>query len=179
MKTVRFVLIVGIVLGVLGSSVGVLAQAATPDTMAPVFVTGTEQWVSEWSERTTTSEGSLTVIEGVGLTGIWEASDPRLSGTATYAATYDRFESAGFEVEASSRVVVNDGGRWVGTSTALSTAPETSPQTNTDTVLLRGEGAYEGLTAYVVVDSTTDPATFVAGVFPGDMPAQPPLPASE
>lgn len=39
--------------------------------------------------------------------------------------------------------------------------------------IMHGENAYEGLTAYVVVDEESGPITFSAVIFPGDMPTPP------
>lgn len=62
----------------------------------------------------------------------------------------------------------NDEGRWVGTATAFATYTF-----NTDTVVLHGEGAYEGLTAYVLMDGSTEPPKIQAAIFAGEMPPVP------
>ena len=41
------------------------------------------------------------------------------------------------------------------------------------TVVLHGEGAREGLTAYFVLDWSAEPHTLTAAMFPGEMPPFP------
>ena len=147
-----------------GSAVGVAAQ---DDPTAPALVTGTVALVSDTNGSSSLVDGAL-VIEGTGSVNTWEASDPRLSGSSTYTGNWQRYNAAGFQVEAATRVLENDAGRWVGTATALA-----GHNFNTDTVILHGEGAYEGLTAYVLMDWHTDPTTFTAAIFAGEMPAFP------
>lgn len=40
-------------------------------------------------------------------------------------------------------------------------------------MIMHGQEAYEGLTAYVVVDEESGPISFSAVIFPGDMPEPP------
>ena len=40
----------------------------------------------------------------------------------------------------------------------------------TSTNIMSGEDASEGLTAYVVVDEASEPVSFSAATFPGEMP---------
>jgi hypothetical protein len=154
---------------------GVPAGAQSPapaaaDPMAPATVTGIERSTGSMGLGTTTYDRGVTRIEGATSTGVWEASDPRLSGEVTYVGNWHRYSTApAFQVEAASRVVVNEGGGWVGTATALAG----DKVGNYDTVVLTGEGAYAGLTAYVLMDWTKDPATFVGAIFPGEMPSPP------
>jgi hypothetical protein len=155
-----------------GSAVGVAAQDEAADPMAPAYVTGTVASGGGGSQGTTTSADGFTRIDGYESTNLWEASDPRLNGTAFYTGNWQRYGAAGFQVEAGTRVLENDGGRWVGTTTALARGG-----VNTDTVVLHGEDAYDGLTAYVLMDWTSSPTSFVAAIFPGEMPPFPELPA--
>ena len=59
------------------------------------------------------------------------------------------------QVEAGVWELVNDAGAWVGTSSKVTA--DAGPA-NADTVLLVGEGVFEGLAAYLVVDFIVDPA---------------------
>jgi hypothetical protein len=45
-----------------------------------------------------------------------------------------------------------------------------------DKVILSGDGAYEGLSAYLLIDWSSTPADFIGAIFPGEMP---PFPASD
>ena len=71
---------------------------------------------------------------------------------------------------ASTYVLVNPDGRWVGSgsSTALSSGDLH------EMVVLRGEDAYDGLTATVLIENDfSSPATFVGVIFPGEPPKVP------
>ena len=103
----------------------------------------------------------------------WEASDPRLTGDVSYTGRWLMNDVGSVQVEANHRILVNDGGRWVGNSTAFM-GPTIG---NIDTVVLTGEDGYAGLTAYVSIDWGKDPATFVGVIIPAEMPA-PPVPAT-
>jgi hypothetical protein len=121
-----------------------------------------------------------------GLTFEWVASDPRLSGNVTTRARgrtfppdFEAYGGAPPAVFVTARTyeVVNDGGRWVGTATGLDmTEPEDIVM---DTVMLSGEGDYDGLTAYLLVDGDPnwDAPTFSGLLFPGPMPSPPAVPA--
>ena len=165
MRTLRLSLVGAVILVLLGGTSGV--AAAQDDPMAPASVTGsiTKTDKGPYGTVTTDEHGAMLRTGFVGIAE-WEASDPRLSGTDTYAGNWQY--SAGSSVEASTRVVENDGGRWVGTGTGL-----TNSRITTDAVIMQGEDAYEGLTAYVVIDYTTSPIEFVAAIFPGEMPPFP------
>lgn len=166
MQKHRPTFIAAIVIGLLAGSA--VAAAAQDDTMAPAYITGTVADGGGGSAGASTSADGFIRIDGYESSSRWEASDPRLSGTASYTGNWQRYGAAGFQIEAGTRVLENDGGRWVGTTTALA-----SDDLNTDTVVLHGEDAYEGLTAYVLMDWTANPTSFTAAVFPGEMPPFP------
>ena len=116
--------------------------------MAAAAVTGTERIVSNVSDGTVTTDGDTTLTDGVQFVNRWEASDPRLTGDVAYTGKWLWNEPQQVQVEANHRVLENDGGRWVGSGNAI-LGPTIG---NVDTVLLTGEGGYEGLTAYVIID---------------------------
>ena len=67
----------------------------------------------------------------------------------------------------------NDAVRWVGTGAGPSDAfaSTDTPRLNTDTVILHGEDAYVGLTAYLLIDRQFfGTATFASVIFPGELP---------
>jgi hypothetical protein len=167
MRTLRLSLMGMLTLALLGGpSAMVVAQ---DDPMAPAFVTGSITQGSPSSSGTgSIDEYGANITTGFVGPADWEASDPRLSGTETYTGNWRRFATAGFNVQASTRVVENADGRWVGTATALP-----GPDYETDTVILHGEDAYEGLTAYALIDFRVFPIEFVAAIFPGEMPPFP------
>jgi hypothetical protein len=130
-----------------GSAVGVAAQDEEADPLAPASVTGSISGNSDTSGSVTRDAG-VTITEGVGFRQTWVASDPRLSGSVVYTGNWHGYDgTGGMSVQATSVVLVNDDGRWSGAGTALSAG-----DFDMDTMILRGEGAYEGLTAYVMQD---------------------------
>ena len=165
MKGLKTSLMAAIAIGLLaGSSVGVAAQG---EPMAPAAVTGTiTPWIEE-SAGTTSSVDAATVTNGARIVSTWEASDPRLSGTTSITTNWKLFEGLRMLVEAANYSLDNEGGRWAGTATSL--LGERFGET--DTVVLHGEDAYEGLTANVVIDRAS--RTFNAAVLPGGMPEFP------
>jgi hypothetical protein len=166
-KLLKTPLATALAIGLLASPA---ATAVAQDVdMTPASVTGTTTVLVE--ENTGSRAWIDGAIRGEGLefSSTWEASDPRLSGD--FSATmnrsgYDQQEMAVFSGIA---LVENDQGRWIGTGGHLGGAE----LGETTTLLMLGEDAYAGLTAYVVVDNGVEPPTFAAAVFPGDAPAYP------
>jgi hypothetical protein len=147
--------------------------------MAPAMVTGTATYLNQVSAGGPVEilDNGATLRRGESFTHRWETSDPRLSGTSTFISNWQRYEPANLQVDQTIRVVENDDGRWVGTGTDLWGGDGLK---NTETVILHGEDAYEGLTAYVIMQwnpSSSPEATFAAAIFPGEMPPVPDLPA--
>jgi len=176
MRTLRLSLIGVFTLALLGGpSAMVVAQ---DDSMAPAMVTGTATMTSHVSNGTFEYlDNGATLESGQHFIHEWEASDPRLSGTSTFIANWQRFARANVQVDQTVRVVENGDGRWVGTGTDLWAGDGNK---NTETVILHGEDAYEGLTAYVIMSwepPGAPQASFVAAIFPGEMPPVPDLPA--
>lgn len=128
--------------------------------------------------------GPAYVEHGRTIDMTWVASDPRLSGEAR--CTGDRHinpDGSGFVTE--TFVIVNDTGRWVGTSTGLRVArppdfvigsgllpPGPGYQ---EFVLFEGEGAYDGLTAVVDIDASGGMPVVDGIVFQGALPTAPEL----
>lgn len=112
-----------------------------------------------------------------------EVDDPRLSGRVTVALNANAHQEAdGIEVvpQALSLRIENEDGTWFGSGTSLSRgrgmlAPDEA--TNLDTIVLTGMGAYEGLSAYLIMDGTASPATVEGAIFAGGLPPAPQLPA--
>ena len=175
MRTLRLGLAGVVTLTLLGGSGSVTAaQDEVPDAMAPAWVTGTVAVMSGPSGAVETSEGGVTRRDGMQAVLAWVASDARLSGTSNYTGNWASYAVTGtsfpvlFEVQAGTQVLVNDEGRWTGTVTAL---VSDSAGIDQDTVILHGEGAYEGLTAYLLMDWSSLPADLVGAIFPGEMPS--------
>ena len=168
MRTLRLTVVGTVMLALLGGLPAAVMAQSEADPMAPAAVTGTAQSYSLESPGTTSSCGDQTCIDGVRSANSWDASDTRLTGEVTYIGNWREYPGAGFQVEGATRVLENDGGRWVGTATAL-----VRDGLNSDTIVLHGQDAYEGLTAYILMDWATEPATFVGAIFAGELPQFP------
>jgi hypothetical protein len=145
-----------------------MAQEAAADPMASAAVTGTMVAATDISEGTRTVESGFVHIEGIEVMDTYEASDPRLSGEMTKTGTMHSYDG-GFSVWANSVVLDNEAGRWVGTANGFWDRSAGCAYTMT----MNGEGAYEGLTAYLVEDCGPDPITFSGVIVPGGMPPFP------
>jgi hypothetical protein len=135
-------------------------------------------------------EPTETVVDGVrevrGFVIEWDSlqlDDPRLSGRVTVALNANAVEEQdGVEIvpQALSLHIENEWGSWTGRGTSLSRgrgslAPDEA--TNLDTILLSGAGAYDGLSAYLIMDGTASPATVEGAIFAGGLPPFPDLPS--
>ncbi len=146
------------------------AATDVSETVRPALITGTVVSSDRLSGGTTRGEGIGILTEGYTSTAVWEASDERLSGEVTYAGNWLTYAVPNMTAEAGTFVLVNEGGRWVGQTTALTNE---SGIDDSDTIMFIGEDGYEGQTARVIIDWSTEPPTFSGGVIPGDWPAFP------
>ena len=146
MRRLRLTLAGTVTLALLGGLGGVVAtQDEAAEPMAPAVVTGTIFSKSHDADGTASAADGATLTEGVASTHRWNASDPRLSGTSTYTGNWLEYPAAGFQVEAATRVLENDDGRWVGTATAFvdvdrSVGPPSMPTPSSCTVKVRTKG---------------------------------------
>lgn len=169
MKGLKTTLMAAIAVGlVAGSTVGVVAQ---DDPMAPAAVTGTGPYPEEVALGSRAWEDGAMRYKDLRQNTIWEASDPRLSGAVSLTTNRTEYEQEEFFVESKTAVIENDGGRWTGQGTVLF-GEELG---ETLTLVMQGQDAYEGLTAYVVMDLPG--RTFNAAIIPGGMPEFPEPPA--
>ena len=179
MRTLRLSLAGTVICTLLGGVGGaVLAQDEEADLMAPATVTGSVSYSGGHQAGEISRVDGAVRQSGMVSTHVWEASDPRLSGREAYTKTFDHYPP-GFGVDATSRVLENDTGRWVGTGVGLERVSIADmPLLRTATVILHVEDAYEGLTAYLLLDEgTSGSATFAGVIFPGEMPPFPEMPA--
>ena len=179
MRAIKTSVISILVVGLLaGTAVGVAAQ--DEDAMAAAAVTGTASgFTQESGGSPTLLEDFAMLAEGLHLTSTWDVSDPRLSGDNAIAGNTIRYNEHRMQVGAGDATLENDGGRWVGLVTVL----EGEQLGETGTYILQGEGAYEGLTAYVVtqrIEGDPDGAqTLDAAIFPHEMTPFPEAAAAE
>ena len=175
MRTLRVCLAGTVILALPGGLGGaVLGQDEPTDPMAPARVTGTVGSGTVFVPGESTFDDGATVTEGWQASITWDASDPRLEGEVEQTGNTVEYRAfSPMYVGATTRVLVNDDGRWVGTDTGLGV-----PGVDMEFVVMHGEGAYEGLTAVVCEDWSVDPPTFAGAIIPSDkMPAFPELPA--
>jgi hypothetical protein len=168
MRTLRLSLVGMVILVLLGAPTTVVGQSPTPlDPMRAGGATITFGVVDFVSEGTSERDDTGTVRErGTHVELAFSSSDPRLSGDVTYLANLDKFGD-GSSVHTETYEVVNDDGRWFGTSQGM----EVPGLVWGDSVLLRGEGGYEGLSALLWIDGMRNEISAV--IFPGEMPPLP------
>ena len=171
MRTLRLSLagtVILVLLGGLGSVV--TAQDEPLDPMGASFWTATFTDVEPPAVAFTPGPGYDEAI-GVASEGLLEASDPRISGRWRQVMDMRRYESRepdGMPVTvwtATARLD-NDDGAWVGTFTGF-----WDGDVGREWNVLRGEGAYEGLTA--VFRWLPEEYEQEGVIFPGDLPPLP------
>jgi hypothetical protein len=150
MRKIQIPLVAAIIIGLLaGSTVAVVAQQEEVAPDAGVTVTGTWSFGGELAEGTQGSVDGVDTLEGIAEIQRWQTNDPRLSGDVTYTGHWSFFDSPDGWLTpqtATWELIGEDGGRWLGTSTGFDSAA----LGGIDTIVFTGEGAYAGLTAYIV-----------------------------
>lgn len=143
----------------------------TPDRKAAVYVTGTlgkGRWSPTPGEVTT--QDGITQTRGFAFSGLnVTSSDPRLGGVYSYVGNSDEYPG-GIKAQTGRTEIRDDVGAWVGAST------EYVANGDLETMMLTGDRAYAGLTAYLVVDWGQPDRPFTGIIFPGEMPEPPPVP---
>lgn len=172
MRTLRALLVGPVILVLmLGLVPPVVAQ--TDDMQSPATATGTLEFLEPMVEDEGTS-----LDEAVEHVHQWTSSDPRLSGTATYTGAWHLYDPPAEDCddpEATAGAVyeiVNEGGSWL-CAGVRAPIPGPSGATNVHTIVLRGAGGYEGLSAYIIVDWSVSPFAFSALITPNSVPLVP------
>jgi hypothetical protein len=164
-----------------GSVVGVAAQEEETEPSTPAVVTGNMLGVGE-----PVQEPVETVVDGVsqGRGGViagdqFEADDPRLTGSVSQAVNGDLRtvgDTPAFLLSISLRIE-NDEGAWSGPCDLLVVA---DGRRDPFACLFSGEGAYDGLSAYLVFENPEEPPNPFQGlIFEGGLPPTPELPSAE
>ena len=157
------------VLSLLGATSGAVIAAESDEAMASVTVKGQVFFTG------VASDGVMTMDEDAWRTKdteVWlrvEADDDRLDGTGSARYNSSKYPYP-LELQAGIYDFANEDGRWVGTYTAF---VEPTMGIDRDTVILSGEGAYEGLSAYLPIDWSGNSGSFIGAIFPGVMPTVP------
>ena len=187
-------------IGLLASSAVVVAAQDEP-TVEPETPTAAESAAPAATEPTTPAKVTGTLRPGGGppvqeptetvVDGVLEArgvayegdqlemDDPRLTGSASVVMNANVHKVSDFidvVAQAFQLRIENEAGSWSGMGTAFAYGGGAIPideAMNLDTVQLTGAGAYEGLTAYLTVDWTEDPAAVQGVIFAGEMPPFP------
>jgi hypothetical protein len=150
-------------------------EAATEEPLAPTSFAGRIALGDQIRPETTrTIDGRTEYRGGAWTPSIIEMSDPRLDGELTISHDRDEYSTADGVVYAGSATwrITNADGAWQGSYQGLNDGEASSPAT----VVLDGEGGYEGL--YAVWEQTPDDSGWdVHGIiFPAAPPAPPTAP---
>lgn len=157
MRAIRGIIISSLAVGLVASTaVGSAAQDGDPAGAASFTGTiGESAVVGEPTEAIV--DGELQ-IHGVEREGPIESTDPRLTGTLSRVIDFDvQRVNEGDEVAVITvqNRIVNEMGSWSGTSVGIGRmGPDVAAEEefNFHTILLTGEGAYDGLSAIVLAD---------------------------
>jgi hypothetical protein len=184
MRGIKSIIISILAVGLLaGSAVVVTAQdeEATTEPNTPAIVTGTMLGGGE-----VVQEGTNTDVDGVNqqrgfITGgrQFEADDPRLTGTITFASSGDfrTVGDTGAILISNNQRIENDKGTWSG-SCDLLVVMDGLP--DPFACLFSGDGAYDGLSAYLVFENPEQPPfPFQGLIFEGEVPPVPEAPSAE
>jgi hypothetical protein len=161
---------------VLGGTGVVIAQEPENEgaTTSPVVVTGT----LECRGGTATGEpadagASAAPVQAKVTVHEWVASDPRLSGEVAYTGTWHIYEEPSEDTGTTAAQdqaiyeIVNEGGTWLCEASRL---PDPMVPSEEHTLVFNGEGAYEGMTAYLHIDWSQAPFAFTGLILPGEAP---------
>ena len=149
-------------------AVPTLAQA---ELRGPAQVTGTSGSLDELAGGSRLWDGQKVRAEDTVVAYEWDASDPRLTGELMLKYTSHVYESDGLYLASGRSTLETADGNWVGSARYVGG----DEMEGTSTIVMEGQGPYEGLTAYVMVAMDARPITFNAGIFPGDLPEPPVL----
>jgi hypothetical protein len=193
MRGIKTTVISVLALGLLaGSAVGVAAQDEAADDMPAGPVTFSGTFEGTWppvDEGTFTFADGLELVRDEVLAGSIVTTDSRLTGAVLQAQNTDIHSASGRDQFVAPRSVSwrieNEDGAWTGQGHELhgwgSDDPHQEPHGAT-VLMLTGEGGYQGLSAYLMVDWSTwseDTLPTVDGaLFPGEAPPFPEMPAA-
>ena len=178
MRRVKATVISVLAVGLLtGSAVGVAAQDEAADPMAPNWFT----WEAQGEGPPDFSVDPATGLPV--LTVEMAATDERVSGALTLLENFAQVEDDDrYRVGSTSLRLVNDGGTWFGTQRFVggATAGPNGNDVNGNFIEMTGEGAYDGLTAFVfnVFEGLQEPPVMRGFIVPSAViPTMPEPPA--
>lgn len=171
MRTLRMSLVGAVALALLGGLGS--AGLAQDDPTEPVGIVVTlsdfahvagGDWVDEADKPYGTNYGQEHSYT-------WEATDPRLSGAATYRGNWHGYGSLDSQLEGFEWSVVNDEGSWAGTGYGIFSVGARFG--DLASVVMHGAGAYEGLTAFLTFDIAHEEDTARGLIIADEMPPFP------
>ena len=151
-----------------GSASGAAAHEEADDSVAaaPVQVTGTSAAGGCPDAGTTEDMGLFERTVGGTCLPTWRFSDERLNGTATLVANEDNYtDESGISVGTFALSIENDEGGWRMRPGFWLEFPD-APQVGAEVWVLDGEGAYDGLTAVLLVEDWTPHGFIIDGGTP-------------
>jgi hypothetical protein len=175
MKRIRTLIVAAISTGLIAlSTIGVSAQDAEVDPMAPSVVTGHFFGGCPDFGATVTASDGVTETNPTFSCQRWETNDDRLNGANVNVGNWERYPGDGFQIAAGQFNTTNDGGSWTGVWNGIAIdAADGIEQMEIDTIILTGHGAYEGLTGYILQEWSKEPVEVRGVIFPRDMPEVP------
>lgn len=142
--------------------------------MMPARISG------EWHYQELVSDGVVEMdddlvghMEGAVTRYRVTSDDPRFGGPATATGRWDGWWPPALVAMVESEWVVGTAGdTWTGSNRMAASMADEDPLNVPEQLFLDGAGAYEGLTAYVVVDHEDE--SYVGVIIPDEMPELPP-----
>ena len=184
MRAIKATTIAMLAVGLLaGSVVAVAAQDEGEATVVTSF-TGVFSPDGEPLPVETTSvtlpNGFIVAEPGFAWSNRLESTDPRLTGEHRVVVNwvldpvgFGAFETGGRPnlLQAAVHEVINEGGSWRGEGTAFSSTE--LDLLGGEVVTLVGQGGYEGMTAYALIEGSYEPPRISGVIFPTAMPKVP------
>ena len=141
--------------------------------MTPARIDGGWVWADVYEEGQVEQLGEL-MFQSSGNSATYRVTsgDPRFKGTATVTGDWiGSYPPALVSVADRNWRIEDDAGVWVGSDRRLVSMADEDPLNVAEQAILDGSGAYEGLTAYVIIDIETQ--SFIGAIIPDQMPELP------
>ena len=158
----------------LAASAGVAAQDEPLfGPMTPARVSGTWIYQGTSSEGRVERSGEFTMTRTGAVSSYAITSDDvRLGGVATATSSMSGWYPPALVFVVDTDWVMEDAeGSWSGSSHFVASMADDDPINADERVVLDGSGAYEGLTAYLLIADADE--TFVGVILPDEMPELP------
>jgi hypothetical protein len=153
---------------------------AVAEDVAAAWITGSVQQADGVCSRLSFSSVDRVERATYECDQTWTSSDPRLTGVVSSQWSEDTYqmEESVISVGIDARYLQNEDGSWACTSAYLAKGMTPDPALSDPTFTCVGDGAYEGLTAVLVIEAHVGDQ-FVGLIFSGDLPPAPGTPPTE